>query len=148
MICPRSTTIRRRLDCLAVTKGPTNDLLKDTIRLTGIHHDDPRSQTRQRPSAPTSPFVIQTDTSDSEHCGLNTGGAHVAKEHHERESNTIALVPRPQRNGHSQSKSAALSILRQEETGLLGQERGQGRGHTRHGRQRDTLSSLFAKQNI
>ena len=48
LICHRSTTIRRRLDCLAVTKGPTKDFLKDTIWLTGMRRDDPRSQTRQR----------------------------------------------------------------------------------------------------
>ena len=59
--------------------------MKNTVGLTGIRQDDPRPQTKHLP-------VIQTDTSDSERCWLSTGGAHVGKDHHERERHNHACT--------------------------------------------------------
>ena len=99
---------------------------------------------------------------------FNTG-AQVAKEHHESKRQQTRLPPKATEKRKLAVKDSnlrlwtnhvgasrlvsellplgCLSILRQEESGLLDQKRSQSRENTCCGRQRDTLASWFAKQN-
>ena len=112
--------------------------------------------------------VIQAGTTGSERCWFETGRAQGTKDRNESKRHSHACTQATKkrklavqisilslRTGHVGASRLViellplecLSILRQEETGLLDQERSQNRENTCCGTRRDTHASSFAKQD-
>ena len=135
--------------------SPKNKI-DETLRLTRIRYDDPNVNCLSSNIF----IVIQADSADSEGFRFNTGRAQATKDHRKNKRNKYAgtqatdtrklEVQICHMNFQTRNRVATrivseflplgcLSILRQEETGLLDQDRSQSRENTCSGRQRDKV---------